>query len=123
MKKKDKKYYLSLPYEIRIVPEEEGAGFVAMIPDLPGCLSRGDTVDTAVSNLRDAQESWIEAAIEDKISIKEPHGEKYSGQLRLRMPKELHKQLAYISKEEGVSMNQYCVYALQKALLLEKHSC
>lgn len=38
----------------------------------------------------------------------------YSGQFKLRLPKSLHKRLAQKSREEGVSMNQYCVYLLSK---------
>ena len=38
--------------------------------------------------------------------------EEYSGQFRLRMPKSLHKLLAERSKQEVISMNQYCVYLL-----------
>ena len=40
--------------------------------------------------------------------------EDYSGQFKLRLPKSLHKRLAEKSGEEGVSMNQYCVYLLSK---------
>ena len=36
----------------------------------------------------------------------------YSGQFKLRLPKSLHRDLADHAKEEGVSMNQYCVYLL-----------
>ena len=32
---KDLKHYLALPYSIEIIPDEEG--YIAAIPDLPGC--------------------------------------------------------------------------------------
>ncbi|WP_443723169.1 toxin-antitoxin system HicB family antitoxin, partial [Ruminococcus callidus] len=38
----------------------------------------------------------------------------YSGQFKLRIPKSLHHALATHAKEEGISMNQYCVYLLTK---------
>ena len=38
----------------------------------------------------------------------------YSGQFKLRIPKSLHRSLAEHAKEEGISMNQYCVYLLSK---------
>lgn len=48
-------------------------------------------------------------------SIPEPNSlEKYSGQFKLRIPKTLHMELAEKSKEEGISMNQYCLYLLSK---------
>ena len=69
-------YYMSLPYRIEIIKEQE-----------------------------------------DGVPIPEPARlEDYSGQFKLRLPKSLHKQLAQRSSEEGVSMNQYCVYLLSKGL-------
>ena len=38
----------------------------------------------------------------------------YSGKLMLRIPKELHKELAEAAKENGVSLNQYAAYTLAK---------
>ena len=39
----------------------------------------------------------------------------YSGKLLLRIPKELHKELAELAKLNGVSINQYAVYKLSKS--------
>jgi len=38
----------------------------------------------------------------------------YSGKLMLRIPKELHKQLAESARANGVSLNQYAIYKLSK---------
>ena len=57
----------------------------------------------------------LDKAIEEGLDIKEPQ-EEYSGQLRLRMPKSLHRQLSRKAAEEGVSLNQYVVYELGKAV-------
>ena len=38
----------------------------------------------------------------------------YSGKLSLRIPKELHRQLAQDAKENGVSLNQYALYKLAR---------
>ena len=40
--------------------------------------------------------------------------DKYSGQFKLRVPKALHKLLSQHAKQEGISMNQYCVYLLTR---------
>lgn len=49
------------------------------------------------------------------MTIQEPDSlEKYSGQFKLRMPRSLHRALAEHSQQEGISMNQYCVYLLAK---------
>ena len=88
--------YMKLPYRIELIPDPDEGGFVVTFPDLPGCLSVGET-------------------IEDGIAIPEPDSiEDYSGQFKLRLPRSLHRQLALQSKREGVSMNQYCVYLLSQ---------
>lgn len=46
------------------LPQDEGGGFVATVPDLPGCLSDGDTPQDALTNAQDAIRAWIEAALE-----------------------------------------------------------
>lgn len=107
--------YMKLPYKLEIVPDTEESGYVASYPELPGCITCGETIADAVANAEDAKKSWLSAAIEDNIEIAEPgSAESYSGQFKLRLPKTLHKTLAEDSKKEGVSMNQYCVYLLAK---------
>jgi antitoxin HicB len=50
-----------LEYSIIIepLPPEDGGGFLATVPDLPGCMSDGDTPEEAVTNVQDAIASWI----------------------------------------------------------------
>lgn len=115
-KKKDVEYYMSLPYHINVIPEEEFEGYIIMFPDLPGCLTSGSTLEEAIANIDDAKRCWFAAAIESGYKIKEPEEHSYTGQLRMRMPKSLHRDLALRAQEEGVSMNQFCVYALQKTI-------
>ena len=111
-------YYMSLPYRIELIPDMDEGGFAVSIPDLPGCLSTGDTIDEAINNINDAKKAWIEAALEDGLPVPEPGTDKaldeYSGQFKLRIPKSLHRSLALHAKAEGISMNQYCLYLLTK---------
>lgn len=105
--------YLNMPYKMEIVPDTVEGGYIASFPELPGCITCGETVESAVANALDAKKEWLEAAIEDGIEIFCPDSaEKYSGQFKLRLPKSLHKQLAEDAKRDGISMNQYCVYLL-----------
>lgn len=108
-------YYMKLPYKMEIVPEIEEGGFVAMFPDLPGCITVGDTINEVITNIIDAKKSWIEAELEEGRKIPEPKDiNDYSGQFKLRLPKSLHRILAENSKREGISMNQYCLYLLSR---------
>ena len=106
-------YYMSLPYRIELLPDTVEGGYAVSCPELPGCLSCGDSVEEAMINIEEAKHLWIEDALADGKVVPEPENiEDYSGQFKLRIPKSLHKQLVEQSKREGVSMNQYCVYLL-----------
>ena len=107
--------YMRLPYRMEIIPDTVEGGFAVCFPELPGCLTCGDTLEEAVRNAADCKKEWLIAAMEEGISIPEPVSEEeYSGQFKLRIPKSLHKSLAEHSKAEGISMNQYCLYLLAK---------
>ena len=100
---------------MEIIPDNDEGGFVASFPDLPGCITCGETIETTVANALDAKKAWLNAALEDGIDIPVPDSlETYSGQFKLRIPRSLHRTLAEHSKQEGVSMNQYCVYLLSR---------
>ena len=111
-------YYLSLPYRMEIIPDMEEGGYTAKFPDLPGCLTCAETIEELVESASDAKKVWLTAALEDGIEIAEPQQESdlldYSGQFKLRMPRSLHKSLSVHAKQEGISMNQYCLYLLAK---------
>jgi len=50
------------PLIVEPLSEEDGGGFLARVPDLPGCMSDGETPEEAVVNVQDAIASWIEMA-------------------------------------------------------------
>ena len=100
---------------IRPLPREEGGGFLAELPDLPGCISDGESCEEAIANVRDAAEEWIATAKEMGRTIPEPDAvEGYSGKWLQRVPKSLHMRLTVQAKREGVGLN-----ALATALLAE----
>ena len=107
--------YMAMSYRMEIVEDKDEGGFVVTYPDLPGCITCGKTIESAVANAADAKKAWLEAALEEGIEIQEPDSlENYSGQFKLRIPRSLHRMLAEHSKREGISMNQYCVYLLSR---------
>jgi antitoxin HicB len=60
------------PVVIEPLSKEDGAGFVATVPDLPGCMSDGDSREEAVRNVADAIAAWIEEATRVGRPIPEP---------------------------------------------------
>ena len=115
MKKTEK--YIKRPYKMVIIPDSEEGGFAVSYPDLPGCISTGETIEEAIRNAEDAKKEWIKAAIEENIAIPDPSiydPDSYSGQFKIRIPKSLHRDLSLHAKEEGISMNQYCLYLLSR---------
>ena len=108
-------------YAIRLRPldADEGGGWLAEVPDLPGCMSDGATPEEALSNVRDAVEEWIAAARDMGRDIPQPEEKRetmeYSGRLSLRLPRSLHAELARNANREGVSVNQYVLYLVAAA--------
>jgi len=57
---------------LRPLSTAEGGGWLAEVPDLPGCMSDGETPQQAVENVMDAITCWIEAAEEDGRPVPVP---------------------------------------------------
>jgi len=53
---------LHYPVIVSPLSEQDGGGFVATVPDLPGCMSDGETPEEALTNVQDAIDVWLEAA-------------------------------------------------------------
>lgn len=47
---------------IRALPVDDGGGWLAIVPDLPGCSSDGETQMQALENVQDAIEQWLTTA-------------------------------------------------------------
>ncbi|WP_082343677.1 toxin-antitoxin system HicB family antitoxin [Sulfobacillus thermosulfidooxidans] len=120
MNSQDFEQLIQRPYRIEIYPAEEG-GYVATIPDLPGCITQGETPEETLQRITDAKTAWILIALEQSIDIPMPSTHSvsssvYSGKLNVRMPKSLHQALAQEAQKEGVSLNHLIVYRLTQSL-------
>ena len=106
------------PILIEALTEEDGGGYVASSPDLPGCMTDGETQEEALSNMHDAIDSWLEASAIEVLGIPKPSmhvsSVKYSGKFTTRVHPTLHKEVTDYSKHIGVSVNQ----VINNALLL-----
>ncbi|MCK4252071.1 type II toxin-antitoxin system HicB family antitoxin [candidate division WOR-3 bacterium] len=119
-KKRDLKYYLSLPYTIKLIPEEAG-GFFAEIEELTGCMSQGETQEETLKNLEKSKKMWLESMLKKKKTIPMPEVMKeYSGKFLVRIPTSLHKRIAFLAKKEGVSLNQMILSFLSEKITVQE---
>ena len=82
--KADLSHYLGLRYPVELTAEAEG-GFFVRIPDLPGCMSQGETVTEALANIDEARRLWLEVAHESGDEIPRPgESSEFSGKFVLR---------------------------------------
>lgn len=93
----------SYPFTIRPLSEDDGGGFVIEYPDLPGCISDGDTPQEAIKNGCDAVKAYLLSCVKHGDPIPKPA--EASGQWRQRVPKSLHARLVARARQEGVSLN------------------
>ncbi len=111
------------PMVVSRLKPDDGGGYLVEVPDLPGCVSDGETTEEALSNARDAVCEWIAAAEEMGRLIPEPGAsQRYSGKWLQRVPKSLHMRLAAQAKRDGVSLNALATSLLAEGLGRKKAS-
>lgn len=97
---------------------EDEVFWVAESKDIKECVGQGETPEEAVAELASNEETWLEAAREYGFDIPEQSVEElvvYSGKTMVRMPSQVHADAVREAKEQGVSMNQYIVNAINQA--------
>eukprot|EP01037_Dinobryon_pediforme_P029444 gene29444-33086_t len=63
---------LTYPVIIEPLADADGGGFLASVPDLPGCMSDGATPEEALANVRSAIEDWLDTARELGRELPQP---------------------------------------------------
>ncbi len=92
---------------------EEDEAYIAIVPELEGLSAFGDSPEEALKELSVAKELFIKVMEEDGEILPDPeYMAEYSGQIRIRLPKSLHKSLSIQAKQEGVSLNTLMVQML-----------
>jgi predicted RNase H-like HicB family nuclease len=72
-------------YAIEIFYSDEDEGYIAVVPELPGCSAFGETEEMALKEVKIAIELWLETAQKEGREIPQPQG------------KELRKTFKYLS--------------------------
>jgi len=108
---------LEYSFTIRHLTQEEGGGYFIEFPDLPGCISDGETIEQAIENGEDAVDCWLAAAKLAGKEIPPPNNvEKQSGKWVQRVPKSLHSRLIAQARREGVSLNSLVISMVAEGL-------
>ena len=53
--------YRAMSYRMEIAEDKDEGGFAVFYPDLPGCITCGETIESALANALDAKQVWLEA--------------------------------------------------------------
>ncbi|MGQ9628501.1 MAG: type II toxin-antitoxin system HicB family antitoxin [Anaerolineae bacterium] len=61
-------------YVIEIFYSEEDEGYIAVVPELPGCSAFGETEEDALREVKIAMDLWLEVAHEEGREIPSPRG-------------------------------------------------
>ena len=61
-------------YAMEIIYSEEDEGYIAIVPELPGCSAFGATEEEALEEVKIATELWLETARKEGREIPQPSG-------------------------------------------------
>ncbi len=56
-------------YTATFVPNGDGTKFYCRVPDLPGCITTGDSIDDAIEMITDAASGWLVVAEDEGNDI------------------------------------------------------
>jgi predicted HicB family RNase H-like nuclease len=94
-------------YTYRIEWSQEDGIFVARCVEFPGLGAHGHSQEEALRQIKAAVAEALKWLRDEKRSAPEPLGtKKFRGHLTLRVPPEVHRELAIKAAEEKVSINQ-----------------
>jgi antitoxin HicB len=98
---------------------DDGGGYMISFPDLPGCMSDGETLEEVLANGRDAFNCWIAAQVDMGREIPAPtHYDEEGKPVKFvqRLPRSLHASLQARAKAEGVSINTLVLALIAEGL-------
>ncbi len=103
-------------YRINVRPlsKAEGGGYLIEYPEIPGCMSDGETIEEAIANGREVLRDCLEVFKETGRKVPQPGVE--AAQWRQRLPRTLYPKLTERAKSEGVSINSLVTVMIAEAI-------
>ena len=99
---------------VRPLSKEEGGGYLVEYPEIPGCMSDGETIEEALANGREALRDCLEVFRESGQKPPSPGIE--AAQWRQRLPRTLCLKLTEQARKEGVSINSFVTALIAEAI-------
>lgn len=95
-------------YTYRVLWSEEDQEFVGLCAEFPSLSWLEPEQDAALHGIVKLVDDAIKDMVENDEEIPEPLSlKKYSGRFVVRTTPEMHRRLAILSSEAGVSLNRY----------------
>jgi len=101
-------------FTVRPLSKEEGGGYLVEYPDIPGCMSDGETIEEAIANGREALRDCIAVFQESGRKVPKPGID--AAQWRQRLPRTLYSKLTAQAENEGVSINSFVTAIIAEAI-------
>ena len=101
-------------FTVRPLSKDEGGGYLVEYPDLPGCMSDGETIEEAIANGRDALRDCVDVFEESGRKLPKPGI--VAAQWRQRLPRTLYSKLTKQAEHEGVSINSLVTAMIAEAI-------
>ena len=99
--------YKAEDYTYRVFWSEEDQSYIATVAEFPRLSSVEDTQAEAFQGMVDLVRFILVEMEKDGETPPAPLTKKvYSGEIRLRMPSEVHRRIAIEAAEQGTSINQ-----------------
>ena len=101
-------------YTYRIEWSEEDQVHLARCLEFPSLAAHGSTPEKALAEIEFVVSESIRWMEEEGEPVPEPLGSRrFKGNITLRVPPDVHRRLAILSAEQGVSINQLVLSRLQ----------
>jgi antitoxin HicB len=114
MKAKKKPTPDEYQFTVRPLSKQEGGGYLVEYPDIPGCMSDGETIEEAIANGREALRDCLDVFRESGRKVPKP--EVAAAQWRQRLPRTLYLKLTKQAEREGVSINSLVTAIIAEAI-------